>query len=196
LDNSIVVPPAGDSVVEGSESTAPTIEFPAPPNTTTFSAAPTLTSQQATPAARPSYDSYLLATALSSLSIYEPPYPNSSDNFLLVAGCAHYPKAFIQAADLNSLIFQMDVIRPKVRKLYDSVTAGLKALVEIQREAEKLQEVEFREGEEERWEDVRRWEDVVGKIDGLLMDVEGVVGYTCPDNYGEVEAGGLREVIG
>ena len=28
---------------------------------------------------------------LSSLSIYEPPYPNSSDTFLLVAGCAHYP---------------------------------------------------------------------------------------------------------
>ena len=69
LDNSIVVPPAEYSVVEGSESTAPTIEFPAPPNTTIFSAAPTLNSQQATPAARPSYDSYLLATVKFTLNL-------------------------------------------------------------------------------------------------------------------------------
>jgi hypothetical protein len=142
---------------------------------------------------RPSYDTHLLTKALEFLSAYEPPYPGShGEEYILIRANAGYPREFLRPEDLEFLITQIDIVRPRFRKLYDSVIAGVRALVAIQGEVEKLRDG-F--GEEDGREAARKWMEVLGEVDTLLMGVEGEVGYTCPDRYGEGDGGerGERE---
>jgi hypothetical protein len=129
------------------------------------------------------HEGFGLMSALDSLISYQPPYITTSNQTHIVltrrtpATC---PNSFIPDANLKTLVDHIDTIRPMLRKLYDAVFVGVRGLMDIQAEAEKLKPVNFRTGEVERVQGVQTWQDVAREMDRLLDEVADTIGFNFP----------------
>jgi hypothetical protein len=128
--------------------------------------------QNGNPISRPQTQIETIETTLHYLVMYRPTYPNQNQTLKDIAD------------DDSDLEGELEEATWRHKKLYDSAVAALEALVEMQKLEDSVTKADVQEmGEGERENEKTSDEAVVGKMQEVLEEVEGMIGYECPDNY-------------
>jgi hypothetical protein len=92
------------------------------------------------------HEGFCLISALDSLNSYQPLYiTTSGQSHIIFAQCtpAVCPNTFVPDAKFEMLVDHIEIVCPMLGKLYDTVIFGVRALMDIQEESEKLKAVNF-----------------------------------------------------